>query len=145
VSYYCKEKKNLHAAQSTGIYWAGLYRSPSQKMPRNEKAAKKENGKEKAKEKKKEGSNKPRGSLISFSFPIYATTYTFVYTFFSPLDLRTGNKTSTIQMKRESEKGLYRQDYGSQSEKGMKKNLKNIRVALMSGAEIPEHVQQRME
>lgn len=53
VSYYCKEKKNLHAAQSTGIYWAGLYRSPSQKRPRNEKAAKKENGKEKAKEKKR--------------------------------------------------------------------------------------------
>jgi hypothetical protein len=68
VSYYCKEKKNLHAAQSTGIYWAGLYRSPSQKMPRNEKAAKKENGKEKAKEKKKKVQISPEGVSSLFLF-----------------------------------------------------------------------------
>ena len=64
----CKEKKNLHAAQSTGIYWAGLYRSPSQKMPRNEKAAKKENGKEKAKEKKKKVQISPEGVSSLFLF-----------------------------------------------------------------------------
>ena len=104
VSYYCKEK-NLHAAQSTGICWAGLYRiSPSQKGQETRRRQQKKKKKMEEKRPKKKVQISPEGVSSLFSFPTYYV-YLCVYVF-APLGLRTGNKTSTIQMKRESERGL---------------------------------------
>ena len=136
VSYYCKEK-NLHAAQSTGICWAGLYRiSPSQKgqETRRRQQKKKEDGREKA---KKEGSNKPRGSLISFFFS-YILRIPLCIRFCSPRfeDWKQDINHSNEERVR---KGTIDRTMGVSQRREWKRIWK-IRVALMSGAEIPEHV-----
>lgn len=141
VSYYCKEKKKTYTLPSQQAFTGRDYiEAQVKKGQETRRQQKRKMEKKRPKKKKKKVQISPEGVSSLFLF-LYTLLRIPLYIRFS-LPSIWGLETRHQPFKwRESQKG----DYGSQSEKGMKKNLKNIRVALMSGAEIPEHVQQRME